>query len=297
MNLHARAVCSYLPSLVLSCLLLFLLAPPLSAGNPAPPRLMLATSYEAGIHVADYWVSEKLDGVRGHWDGHTLRTRGGHSINPPEWFTAGWPEVPMDGELWLGRGRFDEASGIVRAVVPDDAAWRKLRFVVFDLPDHGGPFEARVMRMRTLLDATNIAWLRPVVQFRVGDAGALDARLDRTVAAGGEGLMLHHRDAMYRTGRSDWLLKYKPYEDAEARVVGHTGGQGKYQGMLGALIVERPDGLRFRLGSGLSDAQRANPPPVGSQVSYRYNGLTSKGVPRFARFLRIRHDPPPPDPE
>jgi len=62
---------------------------------------------------------------------------------------------------------------------------------------------------------------------------------------------------------------------------------------VGALLVERPDGLRFRLGSGLDDAQRAAPPPIGSLVTYRHNGHTRNGVPRFARFLRVRADEPP----
>ena len=290
--MNLRAACSML----LLCLL-SVVSPPLAATDPAPPRLMLATSYEVGVEVSDYWVSEKLDGVRGHWDGRALRTRGGHPVNAPAWFTRGWPAVPMDGELWLGRGRFDEVSGLVRALAPADERWREVHFMVFDLPGHGGPFEARVLRMRSLLAAADIAWLRPVAQRRGTDAASLDARLDAVVAAGGEGLMLHHRDARYRVGRSDGLLKYKPYEDAEARVVGHTGGRGKYAGMLGALVVERADGLRFRLGSGFTDAQRADPPALGAYVTYRYNGLTPNGVPRFARFLRVRHLLPPRDPE
>ncbi|MGH8503238.1 MAG: DNA ligase [Gammaproteobacteria bacterium] len=282
------------------CLLLFSLwlPPPLPAGDPVPPRLMLATVYEAGVDVSQYWISEKLDGVRGHWDGETLYTRGGHPINPPGWFTADWPRVPMDGELWIGRGRFDEVSGIVRAADPDDeASWRKVRFMVFDLPAHTGPFGARVTRIRILLDETGVPWLRPVAQFRLDNAAELDARLEAVVTAGGEGLILHHRKARHRAGRSDDLLKYKPYDDAEARVIGHTLGQGKYDGMLGALIVERPDGLRFRLGTGFTDGERANPPAIGSWVTYRFNGLTPDGVPRFARFLRVRHDMPPSDPE
>jgi len=289
--MNLRAACL----LLLSCLLLGPVSSPLATAA-APPRLMLATSYAPGVEVGDYWVSEKLDGVRGRWDGRRLRTRGGLPIDPPAWFTARWPAVPMDGELWLGRGRFEQVSALVRTGDADDAAWRQVRFMVFDLPAEPGRFEVRVLKMRTLLGATGIAWLRPVAQFRVNDAAALDARLAAIVAAGGEGLMLHHRDARYRVGRSDALLKYKPFDDAEARVVGHTAGQGKYAGMLGALIVMRPDGLRFRLGSGLSDAERADPPPIGSQVTYRYNGLTANGVPRFARFLRVRHRLPPPDP-
>ncbi len=279
-------------------LLLACLSPafPQHAEQAAPPRVMLATRYAGGIDVAGYYVSEKLDGVRGRWDGHALWTRGGRRIPAPAWFTAGWPAVAMDGELWAGRGRFEEASGTVNAEAAGDDAWRRMRFMVFDLPGDPGPFEARVARMRALLGGGGIAWLRPIAQSRVRDAAELDARLAAVVAAGGEGLVLHRRDARYRAGRSDALLKYKPYDDAEARVVAHTAGRGRYRGMLGALVVERPDGLRFRIGSGFSDAQRRAPPPVGSLVTYRYNGLSAKGVPRFARFLHVRREAPPPDP-
>jgi DNA ligase 1 len=269
--------------------------PALGAGEHAPPRLMLATDYD-GRDVSDYWISEKLDGVRGRWDGRQLWTRGGQRISAPAWFTAGWPNLAMDGELWMGRGRFDEVSALLRSARPEHAGWRQVRFMVFDLPGHGGVFEARAMQMRSLLPAAGVAWLQPIEQFRLADRQQLDARLDAVVAAGGEGLMLHHRAALYAAGRSNGLLKYKPFQDAEARVVAHAPGKGKYAGMLGALLVETPDGRRFRLGSGFSDAQRADPPAIGSTVSYRYSGLTSNGLPRFARFLRVRHDPPPPDP-
>lgn len=279
-----------LPGMLLSLLLLL-------PAFASPPQLMLATDYHDGIEVADYYVSEKLDGVRGHWDGRTLWTRGGNRVDAPEWFTAGWPAVAMDGELWIGRDRFDEVSGIVRTLGGDHPGWREVRFMVFDLPAHEGGFGARVRAMGSMLAAANVAWLRPVEQRRVTDAGELQARMRAVVGAGGEGLMLHHRDSRYRAGRSGDVLKLKPFQDAEAQVIGHTSGRGKYTGMVGALVVERPDGLRFRIGSGLSDALRAQPPPVGSHVTYRYNGFTGKGVPRFARFLRVRDDPPPPDPE
>jgi len=269
-------------------LLTFLVLSPVVAGQPEPPDLMHASTYDDAVDVSAYLVSEKLDGVRGHWTGERLLTRGGHAVNPPAWFIVDWPSTRMDGELWLGRGRFAEVSGIVRTREPVDAAWREVRFMVFDLPAHDGPFEARARRIRELLETANVAWLQPVPQFIVADIDELDARLGRVVDAGGEGLMLHRRDGRYRAGHSDVLLKYKQHTDAEARVVAHTLGKGRYRGMLGALVVERPDGLRFRLGTGFSDAERAEPPPIGSRVTYRYNGLTVNGVPRFARFLRAR---------
>lgn len=252
------------------------------------PAVMLANVYQQQVDVADYWISEKLDGVRGYWDGERLLTRAGNLVNAPEWFTAGWPDVPLDGELWLGRGRFAETSGIVRTETPVDAEWRRMKFMVFDLPAHAGNFTQRLQAMNTILARAGVAWLRPIEQFRVADHAALASELQAVVAAGGEGLMLHRADSRYQSGRSDDLLKFKPYRDAEARVIAHLPGKGKYRGMLGALLVERPDGLRFKLGTGFTDAQRADPPALGSWVTYRYSGLTRNGIPRFARFLRVR---------
>lgn len=275
-------------------LLLCALVAPWAVATPAPPALMLARDLGATrIDVPAYYVSEKYDGVRARWDGHALWTRGGHRIAAPAAFVAGWPDTPMDGELWIARGRFDEASGVVRSLRPDAVAWGRMRFLVFDLPAHRGPFSERVAAMQALVDATAHPQLRMVAQIRVPSRAALDARLAEVVAGGGEGLMLHHADARYGIGRSTALFKLKPHDDAEARVVAHAPGNGKYTGMLGALVVEHHDGRQFRIGTGFTDAQRADPPPPGSWVTYRYNGLTSTGLPRFARFLRVRDEMPP----
>ncbi len=105
-------------------------------------------------------------------------------------------------------------------------------------------------------------------------------------------MVLHRGGSLYRGERNNDLLKVKPYDDAEARVVGHVPGKGRHGGRLGALLVETPEGKRFKLGTGLTDAERENPPPVGSWVTYRYNGVNPSGLPRFARFMRIRDDVP-----
>ncbi len=257
------------------------------------PALLLANVYRPGMRLADYWVSEKYDGVRGYWDGHTLRTRGGETVAAPAWFTAGWPNTPMDGELWAGRGRFSHAQSTVRQQQPDDAAWREMRFMVFDLPAHGGTFDQRLPALNQLVESLNQPWVQAVPQQRVASDAALQKLLLRTVRAGGEGLMLHRGASMYRVGRSDDLIKVKTHEDTEAKVVAHLPGQGRHAGRLGALVVEMPSGQRFRLGAGLTDAERDHPPPVGSWVTYRFRGTHDSGVPRFASFVRVRDDMPP----
>ena len=257
------------------------------------PALLLANVYRPGMRLADYWVSEKYDGVRGYWDGHTLRTRGGETVAVPSWFTAGWRDTPMDGELWAGRGRFSHAQSTVRQQQPDDAAWREMRFMVFDLPAHGGTFDQRLPALNQLVESLNQPWVQAVPQQRVASDAALQKLLLRTVRAGGEGLMLHRGASMYRAGRSDDLIKVKTHEDAEAKVVAHLPGQGRHAGRLGALVVEMPSGQRFRLGAGLTDAERDHPPPVGSWVTYRFRGTHDSGVPRFASFVRVRDDMPP----
>ena len=256
----------------------------------AAPALMLAKVYRRGIDLRDYWVSEKLDGVRGRWDGRQLLTRGGHAIAAPAWFTAGWPAVALDGELWIGRGRFEDTVSTVRQQLPDESAWHRVRFMLFDLPEHPGVFSERLVALQALVNAVNLPWLHTVEQVRGSTHAALMQRLDQVVRAGGEGLMLHRAQALYRAQRSDDLLKVKTHEDAEARVIGHDPGKGRLAGMVGALLVETGDGLRFRLGSGLSDALRRNPPPVGSWVTYRYRGTHDSGLPRFATLVRVRSD-------
>lgn len=256
------------------------------AGLPEP---LLASVPGPHIDPACYLVSEKYDGVRGLWDGQTLRFRSGRSVPAPAWFSARLPRQPLDGELWLGRRRFDELSGLVRTSTPDDAGWRQLRYMVFELPGAAGTFAERVARIAALVQDTGWEQLVATPQTTVADRETLQRRLARTVAEGGEGLMLHLASAPCRSGRSDVLVKLKPQRDAEATVVAHHPGRGKYAGLLGALEVRTPEGRHFLIGTGLSDAQRRAPPRIGSEVTYRYRDLTNTGLPRFASFMRV-HD-------
>ncbi len=214
-----------------------------------------------------------------------------NKIAVPEWFVAALPPRPLDGELWMGRGRFEQVSGVVRRETADDAAWRAVRYMLFDLPGDTDDFSRRVERMAHIVETADVPWLQVVPQRRLADRAALKRTFDEVVAGGGEGLMLHRADAHWVAGRSDALLKMTPWLDAEATVVGHVPGRGRQRGRLGALQVRMQDGRQFRLGSGFSDAQRTSPPAIGSEVTYRYRALTAQGVPRFPVFLRVRDLP------
>ena len=124
----------------------------------------------------------------------------------------------------------------------------------------------------------------------MADRAVLKRKLDELVHGGGEGLVLHLADAAYVTGRSDVLLKVKQLQDTEAVVIEHLPGKGKYQGMLGALCVQMPDGKKFMIGTGFTHAARQHPPSVGTTITYTYRGFSKTGLPRFASYLRVREE-------
>lgn len=273
---------------MLSVATLFYLPDVVFGGKPA---LMLASRYHEDIDVRDYWVSEKLDGVRARWDGSHLVSRGGYLFTAPSWFIEEFPSTPVDGELWIGRGKYEEVSAVVRKMTPHDG-WKRVRLMVFDLPQHNGRFTRRLELMRLLVEQSASPYLAVINQYRVADNGELMQRLQSVIDDGGEGLMLHRATALYRNGRSDDLLKLKKFSDAEATVIGYRPGRGKFAGMTGSLKVRNDDGVVFFVGSGLTLQQRADPPPISSRITYRYQGFTKNGVPRFAVFLRVRNENP-----
>ena len=258
------------------------------SSQTAAPSILLANVLSKDIDVTQYLVSEKYDGVRAIWDGHVLKFRSGRLVNAPAWFLAKLPPENLDGELWLAREKFEQLSGIVRKTEPVDDEWRQIKYMVFELPDGAGTFAERAARIRDIVDAAKFSQLVAVVQTPIASRLALQKKFDDIVRNGAEGLMLHLANAPYVTGRSDTLLKLKPLLDTEAKVIEHVPGRGKYQGMMGALRVEMPDGRRFNIGTGFSDSVRKNPPPIGAIITYTYPSLTKSGLPRFASYLRVR---------
>ena len=282
-----------IPPLPWKCLIIVFVS--FLASSPAlardKPHLMLAEIYQQGIEVSQYWVSEKLDGVRARWDGSRLISRGGHVFAAPKWFTTNFPAIPLDGELWIGRGHYEETASIVRKQQPHDG-WKNIRLMVFDLPEHSGTFDERVMAMKDMAVELDAPYLEIIEQQIFISEEALRQKLQAVLNQGGEGLMLHRKTARYASGRNRDLLKLKPSADAEAAVIGYRPGKGKYTGLVGSLKVRTDEGIIVFIGTGLSDAQRRTPPPLQSRITFRHQGFTKNGIPRFPVFLRIRDEQP-----
>lgn len=260
------------------------------ASAEQPPNLLLAKTYKKNIPLSAFWVSEKLDGVRAYWDGEHLLSRQGHIFKAPSWFVKDLPQVKLDGELWLGRERFDELSGRVRKQQPDDRDWRGIYYMLFDLPSHKGTFTQRLQKLETIVKTIKRDHVRVIKQFKLASHEALMKQLDHVVRKGGEGLMLHRASSFYQSGRNNDLLKVKRYFDAEAIVVKHIAGKGKFKGLLGSILVEMKNNKRFKIGTGFTNKLRKHPPAIGATITFKYFALSKKGIPRFASFMRVRKE-------
>ncbi|MCF6204898.1 MAG: DNA ligase [Methylococcaceae bacterium] len=249
------------------------------------PALMLAKTYKGKIDLSQYLVSEKLDGVRAYWDGKKLISKQGNEYIAPVWFTKDFPDQALDGELWLGRGLFQSLLSIVSKTHPVDEEWSKVEYAVFDLPDKKLPFTERLKILRQLIPISKKPYLTLIHQYKLKDKHALNDDLNRIIAAGGEGLMLHRKDSLYQAGRNNNILKVKPYQDAEAIVIAHIPGKGKFLGMLGSLFVTTSDGIKFRIGTGFSNKERRSPPSIGSLITYTYHGKTDRGIPNICKLF------------
>ncbi len=254
-------------------------------------ELMLPQTYSrhSEISVSGWLMSEKLDGVRGYWDGKRLFSKNGKRFFPPQEFVRDLPPFPLEGELWGGRDGFARTVSIVRQQQPH-RGWQRLKFAVFDVPKAAGGFTTRIAQAEAWFKAHPSAYAFVIAQTPVRDREHLLNELQRIERLGGEGLIVRKPGAFYAAGRSADILKVKSFRDAEATVLAHLPGTGRNRERLGALLVELKDGTRFRIGSGFSDAERDDPPPVGSVISFKYYGVYPSGIPKFPAFLRVRAD-------
>lgn len=267
-------------------LLLCLLCLPL---NAYALDIMLPRVFADDMDVNGWLMSEKLDGIRGYWDGQHMLSKNGNLLHPPRGFLENFPPFALEGEIWGGRGTFQQTVSVVKRQRPD-AGWLKLQFAIFDVPQAPGGFLRRLQKAKNWFHEHPSRFVFIIPQKLIKNSEQLQRELKRVKVLGGEGLIVRKPDALYTKGRSREILKVKSYLDTEAVVIAHIAGKGRNQGRLGSLLVELPDTTRFKIGTGFSDGERDNPPPVGSIITFKYYGLYPSGLPKFPSFLRLRSD-------
>ena len=265
-----------------------------NTGGNANLAVLLAKSYDPDgkIDVDGYWYSEKLDGVRAYWNGQIFLSRTGNQFFAPKWFTDNLPkDHHLDGELFMGRKKFRNTVSIVKSHEGGNR-WHDINFMVFDIPSQAElPFEKRMeLLKRYCSDIPNVVVVEQKVFSK--STNTIEALLKEVENLGGEGLMLRQPNSKYIGKRSNTLLKVKSFYDDEAKVVGYaTKGKGRLAGMTGSLQVEGRKGEKFKVGSGLTDDIRTNPPPIGTIITYRFQEKNEKtGIPRFPSYVGLAID-------
>lgn len=265
---------------------------------------LLKLSEYKGQNVGGWIASEKLDGVRAYWDGRNLLSRNGKILAAPESWSAHFPPFALDGELYTARGEFEKIQSTVMDKTPSVTAWSEIKFHVFDVPEASGGLLERLSELEKFIAKNPQAGqnLKIIKQVKVKDNAEFESFAEAIIAKGGEGAVVREPNAPYERKRSKNALKYKKFKDAECEVTAVNAGTGKYAGLMGSLTCKSlgaagsnpdeqiPHGVKFKVGSGFSDLQRANPPKIGSIITYKYQNLTAKGLPRFPVFLRVRED-------
>ena len=254
--------------------------------NAEKPNLLLLKSYKNDINTSNWLISEKLDGVRAYWNGSNLVSRTGKAFAVPNWFVKDFPPFEIDGELWTKRGDFEKVISIVNRQSPHEG-WREISYQIFEVPNQDGALLERLNVLEKWLMKNPNEFIKVLPQTPCRGSAHLKEVLDEVEKKGAEGLVVRDPNALYVGKRSSSSLKVKSFQDDECVVKGYTKGHGKFEGLVGALVCDWQDRV-LKIGSGLSDEDRRNPPALDSNITFKYNGLTKYGNPKFSVYLRVR---------
>ncbi len=251
--------------------------------------LQKAKTYTHEEDITGWVMSEKLDGIRGYWDGKLLFSRKGMRLYPPPWFVERFPPFALDGELWSKRGDFEFIQSIVLDKKPGKG-WEKISYNIFEVPNEKGDFYSRINKAKGWFEVHPNLQVRIIPQIRVENTSHLDRFLNEIESMGGEGVILKDPKMPYHTGRTPHVLKVKRFADMEGVVIGLNKGKGKYREMMGSLTLKLDSGIVFKLGTGFTDQMREKKWAMGTIVTFKYYGFTKTGIPKFASFLRVRQE-------
>ncbi|MGX2983446.1 DNA ligase [Helicobacter sp. 23-1045] len=247
-------------------------------------------------NAESYAVSEKFDGVRGIWDGQTMFSKRGKKFAIPPCFAQNLAVLGLqkgefvEGELWIDYGEFEKISALIRQKSPSCADFKQVKYLIFNAKlNESSDFLANLSTIQSILDSHKIAQIRTIKQYKFSDTSEVGDFFNAIIAKGGEGVILRN---------SHIALKLKARHDAECKIIDFTRGKGRLSDKVGAIVCESladknsgiSKGTIFRIGSGLSDEMRANPPKIGTIITYQFSGISKNGVPKHTRFLRIYGD-------
>ena len=253
------------------------------------PDLFLLKTYDDSKDVVGWVMSEKLDGIRGFWTGKELLTRGGMKLTPPKWFIKNYPPFAIDGELWTKRNDFENISSIIRSK-NSKQRWKSVSHNIFEVPSQSGGLLKRLSVLKEYLRENPNPYLKILPQTVINAKGQVADFLKEVSADKGEGVVVRNPNTLYQTGRLSSALKVKQYLDAECTVLEILPGKGKYQNMMGSVLCQTDSGKKLKIGSGFKDKDRANPPAIGSKITFKYYGFTKKGSFKYPVYLRVRQE-------
>lgn len=244
-------------------------------------------------NIESYAISEKFDGVRGIWDGKEMFSKNGKKLAIPPCFAEKLAILELkdgefvEGELWADYGKFAEVSSLARRKNPTCAEFESVKYLIFNAQlNESSDFLANLSKIQSILESHKTPQIRTITQHKFSSSKELQDFFDAVVAKGGEGVIL--RD-------SHTAFKLKAQHDAECKIIDYTRGKGRLSGKVGAIVCESladknagiKNGIIFRIGSGLSDEMRTNPPKIGTIITYKFSGVSKNSVPLHTRFWRV----------
>lgn len=248
-------------------------------------ELQKAKIYDKSKHnITNWYMSEKLDGIRAYWNGKEFKSKNGNKIYAPDWFTKDFPNFELDGELWSKRDDFENIQNIVLDEKPT-SKWNEITYNIFEIPNENGNFDKRLEKIKSWLEKNPNKFIKIIPQKICKNESELNNYLKELIDKKAEGIILKNPNLDYFTGRNENILKVKKFYDDEALVIGlNYSKENKFK----SLKLKLENGVIFNLGGGFSDIQRKNPPKIGDVVTFKYYDLTKNNKPKFASFLRIR---------
>ena len=247
-------------------------------------NLQKPSNYEDSIDISNWYMSEKLDGIRAYWDGKELFSKNKNKIFAPSWFTKDFPPFPLDGELWTKRGDFENIQSIVLSQ-QESKDWENITYNIFEIPNVNGNFQTRLDFLENYLKKNPNRYIKIIPQIVCKDKNHLNKFLQELLKNGAEGVIIKNPNLSYETGRTNNSLKVKEFLDDEGKVIAHNFNK---DGSFKSLKIELKNKTVFNLGGGFKKEDRLNPPKIGEFVTFKYYGLTKNGKPKFASFLRVR---------